>query len=81
MGDGVIKVIDQRIKWQYKNGSEASLITAAYGSHRNSVPGHTSIGCGRNFVHLVTGHTPGRINRNGTVRCVQFLFRQQSLGG
>ena len=31
------------------------------------VPGHTSIGCSRNFVHLVTGHTPGRINRNGTV--------------
>ena len=31
------------------------------------VPGHTRIGRGRNFVHLVTGHTPGRINRNGTV--------------
>ena len=31
------------------------------------VPGHTNIGCCRNFVHLVTGHTPGRINRNGTV--------------
>ena len=31
------------------------------------VPGHTSLGRGRNFVHLVTGHTPGRINRNGTV--------------
>ena len=31
------------------------------------VPGHTNIGCSRNFVHLVTGHIPGRINRNGTV--------------
>ena len=31
------------------------------------VPGHTNIGRGQNFVHLVTGHTPGRINRNGTV--------------
>ena len=31
------------------------------------VQGHTSIGRSRNFVHLVTGHTPGRINRNGTV--------------
>ena len=33
--DGVIEVIDQWIKWQYKNRSEASLITAAYGSHCN----------------------------------------------
>ena len=32
-----------------------------------SCPGHTNIGRCRNFVHLVTGHTPGRINRNGTV--------------
>ena len=29
--------------------------------------GHTNIGHSQNFVHLVTGHTPGRINRNGTV--------------
>ena len=29
------------------------------------VPGHTNIGCGQNFVHLVTGHTPGQINWNG----------------
>ena len=31
------------------------------------VPGHTNIGPCQNFVHLVTGHTPGRINQNGTV--------------
>ena len=31
------------------------------------VPGHTSIGRCWNFVHRVTGHTPGRINQNGTV--------------
>ena len=31
------------------------------------VPGPTSIGCSRNFIQLVTGHTPGWINRNGTV--------------
>ena len=31
------------------------------------VAGHTNIGRYRNFIHLVTGHTPGRINRNGTV--------------
>ena len=33
------------------------------------VPGHTSIGRSQNFIHLVTGHTPGRINQNGTVCC------------
>ena len=31
------------------------------------VPGHTNIGHSWNFVHLVTGHTPGWINQNGTV--------------
>ena len=31
------------------------------------VPGHTSIGCSWNFIHMVTGDTPGQINRNGTV--------------
>ena len=35
------------------------------------VQGHTNFGRSRNFVHLVTGHTPGRINRNGTVIQVQ----------
>ena len=38
------------------------------------VPGHTSIGRSRNFVHLVTGHTPGRINRNGTVSRMELVF-------
>jgi hypothetical protein len=26
------------------------------------VPGHTNIGHSQNFVHMVTGQTPGRIN-------------------
>ena len=39
-----------------------------------AVPGHTNIGRSQNFVHLVTGHTPGRINRNGTVPCL-YIFK------
>jgi len=31
------------------------------------VTGHPSTGRCQNFVHLVTGHTPGRIDRNSTV--------------
>ena len=32
-----------------------------------SVTRHLPTGRCQNFVHLVTGHTPGRIDRNGTV--------------
>ena len=44
----------------------------------DGVPGHTSIGRSRNFVHLVTGHTPGRINRNGTV--YELMADQKAMG-
>ena len=38
------------------------------------VPGPTSIGRSQNFIQLVTGHTPGWINRNGTVLCLSGCF-------
>ena len=34
-----------------------------------SVTCHLPTGRCQNFIHLVTGHTPGRIDRNGTVSC------------
>ena len=44
------------------------------------VPGHTNIGRSRNFVHQVTGHTPGQINRNGTVLDKDvIIFNNQTL--
>ncbi|KIK00177.1 hypothetical protein K443DRAFT_679353 [Laccaria amethystina LaAM-08-1] len=42
-------------------------INTHFGRILDLVPSHVDIGCHQNFVHLVTAHTLGRNDRNGTV--------------